>query len=238
VTAGVAAVVLSLAVPGCAPRPRVERAIAARGGPLHALVRHLQEEVRVGFPGRWDVRTVLLVPDRYALTIATATETTHYLFDGTTMRAFIGLRPVAVERSRASALASHARFAAVVNLDVLRLPGVSVAPLPAAELPPGVAAGLAVVLADGARFRLGLDERDLLVWASGPLDLSPLGRTEVDARFDDFRTTDGLRLAYHAVYAAGGRPLLEERTLAACPNDRRVTPESFESPAFLPDCVR
>src|SRR5690349_12141085 len=115
-----AAAALVVVASGCVPRSLLERAIAARGGPLRTLVRRVEADVRIGFPGRWEARTVLLVPDRYALTIETATEADHYLFDGATMRAFIGDAPVAVERNRASALASQARFAAVVNLDALR----------------------------------------------------------------------------------------------------------------------
>src|SRR5690242_3033831 len=153
------------------------------------------------------------------------------------MRDFIGDAPVAVERNRASSLASQARFAAVVNLDALRLPGAAVVPLAPADLPPEIATGLAVVLADGSRFRLGLDERRLVVWARGPLDLSPLGEADVDVRFTDFRPADGLRLPFRAVYAAAGGPFLEERTVAACPNDPRVTPDVFRSPALLPDCA-
>src|SRR5690349_22255225 len=112
----------------CTPRPVLDRAIAARGGPLHALVRETRADVQAGFPGRWHVRIALLVPDHYALTVVTATEANHYIFDGTAMRAFVGARPVAVERSRTSPLRTHARFTAVVNLDALRMPGASVAP--------------------------------------------------------------------------------------------------------------
>src|SRR6266699_2637824 len=62
-------------------------------------------------------------------------------------------RPAATSKGRVAAI-----FAALVNLDALRLPGVRTAPLPQTELPPGGSAGLAVVLADdGSRYRLGFD---------------------------------------------------------------------------------
>jgi hypothetical protein len=236
-----AAVAVAWLVPlvsACAPRPLIERAIDARGGPLRTLVRQVEATVNVGFPGVWQGRTVFLVPDHYALTIVTATEADHYLFDGVTMRAFIGPEPVAVGRDRAPPLRTFARFTAITNLDSLLLPGAVVAPLPAKELPADAAAGIAVVLADdGSRYRLAFDERLLLVWASGPLDFPPLGHGEVVARFSDFHRRAGLWLPFHAEYGSAGRALMAERVLGVCPNDARVTPDSFRAPALLPECA-
>jgi hypothetical protein len=75
----------------------------------------------VHLSGTWQSRTVFLVPDRFALTIITANEANQYLFDGQAVRAFVGARVVALDRSRDATLRTHARFTAVMNLDALRL---------------------------------------------------------------------------------------------------------------------
>jgi len=231
-----AAAALALAV-GCAPRPLLEQAIRARGGPLTTVVREVEAEVHVGFPGRWRWRTAFTVPDRYAWTIFTASEPSHFLYDGSSVRAFIGGREVAVDAARGAPLRSHARFAAVVNLDALRLPGVSVAPLAPDELPPGATAALAVVFADdGSRYRLGFDERTLLVWAAGSVSLPPLGQGELTVRFADFRRARRLLLPFRTTYTFGGAPLAEEQALAVCPLAARLPEESFRAPASVPDC--
>lgn len=222
---------------GCTPRPLVERAIRARGGPLDVLVRQGEATVRRGFPGRWQWRTVYLLPDHYALTVRGAQESFHYLLDGTVVRAFAGDRLVSRDAGSAAPLITHAHFTAVVNLDALRLPGYRVAPLPAAELEGGVREGVAVVIPDtGARYRLGFDEHDLLVWATGPLDLAPLGRGEVTARYGDFRRVGGLLLPFKTSYALAGVPVIDEQALAVCPNLLGITAAAFQSPGRLPAC--
>jgi hypothetical protein len=224
-----------LVATGCTPRPLLERAIRARGGPLDAVVRRVEAEVHAGFPGRWRWRTAFLAPDRYAWTIFTTGEPDHYLFDGTTTRAFVGRRPVVVHDG--GPLRTHARFVAVTNLDTLRLPGVQVAPLPREELLPGAAAGLAAVFADdGSRYRLGFDDRALLVWVAGPVALPPLGEGELVARFTDLRRVHRFLLPFRTVYIFGSRPLAEEHALAVCPADPRLTERAFREPAALPDC--
>ena len=221
---------------GCAPRPPLVRAIHARGGPLRAVVREVEAEVFVGAPGRWNWRTTFLYPDRYAWTIFTAAGADHYLFDGAMTRAFVDNNPVSVDAAPDAPLRSHARFTAVANLDALLLPGVQVTPLPAPELPEGAAWGLAAVFAgDGARYRLGFDDRDLLVRVEGPLRLPPLGAGTLNARFEDFHRTNGLFLPYRTVYAFGAVPLANERAVAVCPNIR-LAPEAFHMPAALPSC--
>src|SRR5204862_6497892 len=101
----------------------------------------------------------------FASAMLTAGAADHDLFDGTTVRAFIGGREVGAATDPSAPLRSHARFTAVVNLGGLRVPGVRTAPLAQAELPPGASAALAVVLADdGSRYRLGFDGRGRLVW--------------------------------------------------------------------------
>jgi hypothetical protein len=172
-----AAVVLLALLTGCASRSLVTRAIRARGGSVESFVRESEARVHVGFPGDWSWRTAFLFPDRYAWRIFTAGEPDDYLFDGTVARAFVAGRQVAEEAGVTSALRTHARFVAVTNLDALLLPGVQVAPLPGAELPPGAVEGIAVVLADdGSQYRLAFDARTLLVQAEGPLALPPVGR--------------------------------------------------------------
>jgi hypothetical protein len=231
------ALVLALLAAGCRPRPLVERAIRARGGALASLARDVEAEVLQGFPGTWRWRTAFMTPDRYAWTIFTAAEPHHYLFDGEAVRAFIGDRAVSADASPGAPLRSHARFTAVANLDALRLPGVQVASLAPAELPPGAVAGLAVVLPDGgAVYRLGFDERTLVVWASGPVRLPPAGDGELIAHFGDFRRTEHLLLPFHTTYAFRGGRLAEERALAVCPNQPGLRSEGFQAPGRLPAC--
>ena len=232
----VSIVALALAT-GCAPRPLLERAIRARGGPLRNLTREGEARVRTGFPGVWRWRSVYLLPDRYALTVETATEPYHYLFDGGTVRAFLGTRAVATDPRREAPLRSHARFTAVAHLDALGLPRYRVAPLAPGELPDRAREGLLVIETDGgARYRLGFDEHGLVGWVVGPLDLDPLGRGEVTARFSDFRRVGGLLLPFRTAYGFGDTLLLEETATAVCPNQPDVTADSFLAPAQLPAC--
>ncbi|MFN8543673.1 MAG: hypothetical protein U0807_05645 [Candidatus Binatia bacterium] len=223
---------------GCAPRPLIVQAVRARGGPLHSLVREVDAQVHAGFAlGSWEWRTAFMVPDQYAWTIATYAEPNHYLFDGTTMRSFMGVREVAAEAEQAAPLRSHARFTAVVNLDALLLPGVQLAPLAAASLPPGLAMGLEAVFADdGARYRLGFDAGGLLAWASGPLVVPPFGLREATVRFGEFRPTGRWTLPYSAAYSFGGEPLADEHVRAACPDDPRLSADAFRRPGLVPPC--
>jgi hypothetical protein len=226
-----------LAVAACAPKPLLARAIAARGGPLPGFVRESEARVARGFPGTWRWRQVYLVPDRYAWTIYTAGEPDHYLFDGTTARAFVGGAPVSATPGATSPLRTHARFVAVVNLDALALPGVALAPLAPGDLSPGAARGLDIVFADdGARYRLAFDARDLLVAATGPLALPPFGSGTVTARFADFVPRGRFRLPARTTWTLGDTLLAEERVLAACPDPAGLDPGAFAAPTALPDC--
>jgi len=222
---------------GCASRPLLERAIRARGGALHSLVRQAEADVQSGFPGTWQWRTVFLAPDDYAWSIVAAAGTDHYLFDGRVTRAFIGGRQVSADAGQSAPLRAHARFAAVTGLDTVLARKNPVAPLPATELPPGVVTGVSVTLPDdGARYRLGFDDRTLLVWATGPIDIPRVGRGEVTARYDDFRRVDGLWLPFRTTYEIDARPLAVERTLHLCPNQPGLDRAAFESPDRLPAC--
>ncbi len=226
-----------LLIAGWAPRPLVARAIRARGGPLTSVVREVEADVRMGFPGTWRWRTVFLLPDRYAWTIYTTGEPDHYVTDGRTTRAFVGTRLV-TEEAGANALRTHARFAAVQNLDALLLPGVAIAPLAAGDLPAGAVAGLAAVFADdGSRFRLGFDAQDRLMYVEGALSLPPFADGRVEARVTAFARAGGVELPSRTTYRIGDQLLSEERTLAACPDPPGLTAAAFATPETLPACA-
>ncbi len=180
---------------------------------------------------------MFLAPDDYAWSIVTAAGTDHYLFDGRVARAFIGGRQVSADAGQGAPLRAHARFASVTGLDTVVTSKTPVTPLPASELPPGVATGVSVTLPDdGARYRLGFDERTLLVWATGPIDIPRLGRGEVTARYADFRRVGGLWLPFRTTYEIDARPLAVERTVRLCPNVSGLEPATFQSPERLPAC--
>jgi len=223
-------------VAGCAPASLLDRAIRARGGPLTAVMLRAEANVHVGFPGRWQYTRAFLLPNRYAWSIETATEPQVHLFDGTTVRSFIGAAEVAEDASPGAPLRSHARWTAVVNLDALHAPGIQLTPLPATALPAGVSEGLSARFPDGQTYRLGFDERTLLVWTEGPLDLWPVAKGIATVRYSDHRATASRLLPFAAAYAIGGRRVAEERVLAACVDPPGLTPASFTDPAHLPDC--
>jgi hypothetical protein len=178
-----------------------------------------------------------LAPDRFAWSITTMAGVDHYLFDGTAVRAFVGGRELAADTSAGAPLRTQAAFVAVTGLDAARAAR-AVAPLPAAALPPGVAAGLAVTMPPGgATYRLGFDDRLLLVWAAGPFDVPQAGRVELTARYGDYRRVRGQWLPFRTTYELGPRRLAVERTLRVCPNDPALTPTSFTQPELLPACA-
>ncbi len=227
---------------GCATRDPptrtpIERAIAARGGPIRSVVRWVDADVRTGAPGAWQARIVSMSsPERYALTIVTTDELHHHIFDGTSARSFIGNVLVGVEDSRAP-LGTQARFEAVVMLDALARPNVPWRALDRSEAPPEVAAAIEVTpFADGARYRLGFDDHARLVWAAGPLDFSPFGRGDVDLRLEDFRDVGGIVFPFRWTYAAGGQTIVDMRVRAVCLNV--LGAGGFAAPADLPDCDR
>jgi hypothetical protein len=122
-------------------------------------------------------------------------------------------------------------------LDGLDAPGVTVAELPPADVPAGAREALQVRFADGGLYRLGFDDRALLVTLEGPLDLSPLVRaTTATAHYAEQRSTGGVMLPYRTTYFAGSDRLAEESLDAACVNPPALTPASFASPATLPAC--
>jgi hypothetical protein len=217
------------ALTGCAPRPALlRRAIAARGGPLPAIARDLELDVRRDLAGTWRWRTVFALPDRYAVTVVTTGEPDHYLFDGAAVRAFVGDALVSEDPTPDAPLRSSARFTAVANLDALLLPGVQVAE---------TGRGLVAVFPDrGDRYMVALDDRLLVASVEGPIDLPPFARGELTVGYDDERRVDGLWLAHRASYVLDGVPLAEERTIAACALPGGLGVATFASPAALPSC--
>ncbi len=227
---------LAALIEGCAPRPLVERAIRARGGPLVGMVSRIDAQVYVGAPGAWQWTRAFLAPDRYAWVIVTAADPHSHLFDGTTARSFIGTSPVSADAGPRAPLRSHARWTAVVDLDALRAPDVTLRPLPATELPAGAREGLHVTLPDGAAYRLAFDAHALLVWAQGPLDFSPLGSGDATVRFGDFRRTGGLLVPWKTSYALGATPLADETAVAVCVDPPDLGLDAFVAPGRLPAC--
>ena len=187
----------------------------ARGGPLHGLILQTDNHVFAGMPGAWQCTRYLLAPDQYGWRIVTAADPIYLLFDGDAARTFVGTAEVGRDGRPDAPLRSHARWTAVANLDALRGAGVVLSPLPAAELPQGVREGLAAELPDGARYRLGFDQRTWLIWLQGPLDLSPFSAGEVTARFTD-QPVDGRGAAFPPSYSFGPLPIFDESVRAAC----------------------
>src|SRR5688572_31164029 len=213
---GCAAMLIVLGA-SCARPPLLQQAIAARGGPLPALVRESEAEVSLGFPGVWRWRTAVATRARYAWTVYTTGAPLHHLYDGGTVRAYVGSALAAEDASPDAPFRTHARFMAVVHLDDLAMPGVRLRELPATARPPGAHAALEAVFADtGARYVIGLDPRRLVVSVEGPVDLAPFGRRRVRAVLRDHRAVGRLTLA-RASWTAGGAALADERTLHACP---------------------
>jgi hypothetical protein len=237
IVAAVLVLGMGLLATGCAVTPLLERAVRARGGPLRSFVRVADAEVEAGFPGTWQLRMVYLGPDRYAWSIVTAAGVDHYVFDGIAVRAIVAGRTVAVDTAPSAPLRVQAAFVAVTNLDAARNAG-SVTPLPASELPPGVVSGVSVVMPpDGVFYRLGFDDRMLLVWATGPFEVPQLGRVELSVRYDDHRLVGGLWMPFRAVYDLASRRIAVERTLHLCPNEPALGAEAFEDPDRLPACA-
>ncbi|MFN8641478.1 MAG: hypothetical protein U0802_07410 [Candidatus Binatia bacterium] len=233
--AGLALAALAL---GCAPRPLLARALAARGGPFRGVLLCAEGRVYAGVPGRWRFARAYLTPDHYAWRVETAGEPDSYLFDGTVVRSFIGNAEVARDASPAAPLRSHARWTGVMLLDGLDAPGVTVEELPVSDVPPGAREGLRVRFADGATYRLGFDAAATLVSIDGPLDLWPLGSGPATVRYADPRTTAGVTLPTRASYFGGDRRLADESIDAVGVDPPGLTPASFVDPASLPSCPR
>ena len=74
------------------------------------------------------------------------------------------------------------------------------------------------------------------MWATGPIEMPDVGRSEVTARYDDFRLVGGLWLPFRTTYEINARPLAVERAIHVCPNEPGLGSASFQSPEGLPAC--
>jgi hypothetical protein len=229
-------VLASVLAIGCARPPLLDRAVRARGGMSRAIAIHSEAQVYVGVPGTWELRRIFLAPDCFAWRITTAADPIFQTFDGHIARSFVGTAEISRAAAPDAELRSHARWTAVTNLDGLAGPGVAVTELPSPELPTDVREGLLVRLPDGTQYRLGFDGRALLVWARGPLDLSPLAHGEVTARFSDHRRSGRFTVPFRTTYSLGSTPLADERLLAVCVDPPNLTPAAFADPTLLPEC--
>ena len=215
---------------GCA-RPLLQRAIAARGGPLTTLSRDVEADVYAGFPGTWTWRFDYRVPDSLRWTIQTYGEEQSVSFDGKAVRFYLGDAPVAAPPGLGD-FRSQVRWLTVTTLDALADDDqIVVRELAASELPAGAASGLAVTYRDdGARYGLYFDAADLLIAAEGPIVLPTIAAGQMHAAFTEFGAAGEYRLPYRGSYTLDARPFFDERILRYAPNDPRLTPASFSGP--------
>lgn len=226
----VAAGLLLLLASGCA-RPLVERAIAARGGPLPRVSREVEARVYRAFPGTWRWRIDYAVPDLLRWTLETYGDEQSYVYDGEALRYYLGSGLVTADPAAASGFRTQVRWIALTNLDVLAShAGLRLEELDAGRLPPGVAAGLHATYADGAVYELYFDAGDLLVGARGPIVVPAVGAGELRATFGGFRDVSGYLLPQRGRYTLDGEPLFDETILRWVPGDPRLTPEGFLGP--------
>lgn len=200
----------------------LERAIAARGGPLRGFRKSVEARVYLGFPGTWHLDTVFLVPEYYRWTVHTTGESDHYIWNGKVMLSCAGGALVATDASARAPLRSHARWTAVAHLDALRL----------GNPPPRLRCGpysLDATFDDGAAHHLRFDERLRVVEARGPISLPPLGDGTLVARFGDFRRFGSVLVAGRVSYFFRGQHAFDERVLSFVPNDPAITPELFDA---------
>lgn len=213
---------------GCGRQGILADAIARRGGALTAVTRVSTVEIRQGYPGTWASRMTFAVPDRYAWSYDTTSEPYHYLFDGSTVRAFVGMSMVAEDASPTAALRSHANFTAVLLLAGLDRPGVRVT-----SNGPGQSR---VVLADGATYQLTFDAGGDLQRVDGPLDLPGIAAGAVTATLSDYRDAGGRRWPYRIQYVVGGQEFADERVQIYCEHRAGLPDATFQSVAALPRC--
>lgn len=213
----------------------LERAIRARGGPLASLSRESELRVYYGFPGLWRWRYAFTGPDGYRLTLLTRGEAQHYLYDGETVRGFIGSSQVTTEPGDASCVRNHGRWLALIGLDMLADPQrFSIEELPLGSLPAGATRGVrARCLVSGATFDLGFDAELRLIAAEGPIELPGLGEGRIRARFEDFREVGGYRLPFVAHYEFHDQPFFDEHVVEFVPNDPALVGERFQDVAPL-----
>lgn len=225
---------LLLALASCT-RPLAERAIEARGGPLTSLARYAEADVHQGFPGTWRWRVDYHTPDLLRWTLETYGEEQTFAWDGAEVRYFLGSALLPPDSADVGDFRTVVRWTAVTMLGALEQDDrVEVAEIPAAELPPGVSAGLRVRYRDdGATYELHFDGDTLLVGARGPVAIPTIGAGELEARFSDFRRAGDYLLPYVGSYTLAGRPLFDERVLRYVPDDPALDAASFRRPPPL-----
>lgn len=234
-TCGRLAAIALLAGVGCLPRALVDR---APPDTIPTVVRESEVVVTLGFPGTWRWRMVVAGPDRYAWTVYTTGEPTHYLFDGTVVRSYIGGALTSEDATPAAPLRSHARFMALTRIDGLDAPGVRVRELAPSERPADTPAALEATFADtGDRYVVGFDDARRVRSVEGPVALAPFGRPVLRVVLADYRRVDGHQVPHRASWTLDGAPLAEERTRAVCVVSPSLTAAAFRTPATLPECV-
>jgi hypothetical protein len=226
-----------LGLVGCAQRPLLQRAIAARGGPLHGVVLRAETRLYRGMPGVWRYTRTFLAPEYYAWQVETSTGVDTHLFDGEATRSFVERSEVGRDTDPAAPLRSQARWTAVSLLDALTAPGVVLYPLLPGELPPGAVEGLLATLPNGTAYRLAFDGDAQLVWMRGPLDLSPLANGTAEVRFSALQRSGDFLLPRAAAWEVDGYRLADETLVAVCPDPPDLTPRSFADPQGLPTCT-
>jgi hypothetical protein len=215
-----------------APRDRVSGARRAPG-----IVRDSDALVHAGFPGPWRWRTVYAAPDRYAWSVETTGEPTHYLFDGRTARAFVGSALASEDSSPGAALRSHVRFMSVLFLDALDAPGVRVREVPPADGPAGAVMAFEAVFGDPEeRYVVWLDAERRAAAVEGRVALPPFGHPLVRVVASDHRTIRGVAVPFRLVWTADGKPLADERVRAACLLRTPPPAAAFTRPGALPAC--
>lgn len=219
----------------CAPPAPLDHAPGARRAP--GVVRDSDVRVHAGFPGAWRWRTAYAAPDRYAWSVETTGEPTHYLFDGRTARAFVGSALASEDASPGAALRSHARFMSVLFLDALDAPGVRVRAVPPTDGPAGAVAAFEAAFGDPEeRYVVWLDAERRAAAVEGPVALPPFGHPLVRAVASDYRTIRGVAVPFRLVWTADGKPLADERVRAACVLATPPPAAAFTRPGALPDC--
>ena len=208
------ALAVALGAAGCA-RSLVDRAIAARGGPLAGVTREVRAQVHEGIPGEWTWELAYRAPRDVRWTLHTWGDEQSYVLEGGRASYILGSARLAVPPEAQTSLDTQSRWLAVTSLDVLREPSIaSWNELSRDQLPTGVAHGLEARLVEGgAPYRLFFDTDDRLVLAEGEVALPPIGSGHLRVRYQDFSETDGHWLPRRAMYELDGRPLLEEEVL-------------------------
>lgn len=170
-----------------------------------------------------------LAPDHYRFTLLTAGRDQHYVYDGETLRAFIGDAEISsTTGSDARAFASHARWMAVISLAPLRgVQGLEIEEIPPVESALPAGRRLSVRFADGDRYRLSFDAAGHLALARGPIVIPGIGEGELVARFVDYRRVGSFELPFGTRYSLGGEPLFDERVTRFVPQDPSLEEASF-----------